>query len=310
MTLRPALALIVLGSPVLACESANAPRLAATPASSASATTPPLAQAAHVDAGPSFPFLPAAALSEARPGGGPAPDAGMAPPTGTPFVRATKWVCDRQECEGRPALAYDYLPAVSDAGDLVAFVEERDGWGHTARVGIHLVSGSGEVAFLPTLTGNATWSYAEYAKDATAHRAVIDAANTELSQRSMRPLFPPAESWTEVFVGGKWVKEGPEPAKRRITYAQGGVRVTVTDPRDYAPGPSRFESLLVTQNGKEVVRKTGADLPDQRGCSSRAVKLEGIRGDVRTVAITYTNGMTSHACDGKAEPQVHHIIHW
>ena len=69
-------------------------------------------------------------------------------------------------------------------------------------------------------------------------------------------------------------------------------------------------NLRVAFDGKEVVRKTGAELPDSAGCSARRMQLDGVRVESRALAFTYTNGTTSHACDGTSEPQVHHVIRW
>ena len=231
-----------------------------------------------------------------------------------PLVRATKWVCEDQECEGKPTLAYDYLPAVSESGDVVAFVEERDGWGHTAKIGIHLVSGSREIAFLPTVTGDGTQTFADYSKKAATHKAVIDAANADLATRGLRPLYPLTAAGEEVLVSGRWTKaDESEGRKRRSVYTYANVRVVVTDPKDddiQSKSHVRFESIAVSVDGKEVVKKTGADLPDSAGCSARRMKLDGVRVESKALAMTYTNGTTSHACDGKPEPQVHHVIRW
>lgn len=244
------------------------------------------------------------------------PDAGANAAQGSagraPLVRATKWVCEDQACEGMPTLAYDYLPAVTESGDAVAFVEERDGWGHTAKIGIHLVSGSREIAFLPTVTGDGTRTFVDYSKKAAAHRGVIDAANTELAKLGLRPLFPLTSAGEEVLVSGRWTKaDASDTGKRRAVYTYANVRVVVTEPKaDDTLSTARFASIAVSVDGKEVVKKAGKELPDSAGCSARRMRLDGIRVESRALAITYTNGTTSHACDGKPEPQVHHVIRW
>lgn len=213
-----------------------------------------------------------------------------------------------------PTLAYDYLPAVSESGDVVAFVEERDGWGHTAKIGVHLVSGSREIAFLPTVTRDGTSTFADYSKKAAAHRGVIDAANAELAKRGLRPLFPFSSAGEEVLVSGRWTKaDASAGGKRRAVYTFANVRVVVTDPKDdgmVSRSHVRFESIAVFVDGKEVVKKMGGDLPDSAGCSGRRMSLDGVRVESKALALTYTNGETSHACDGKPEPQVHHVIRW
>lgn len=239
-------------------------------------------------------------------------DAGAKRASGAPRVRATKWVCEDQECEAMPTIAYDYLPAISEAGDLVAFVEERDGWGHTAKIGVHLVSGGRETAYLPTVTREPTSTFAEYSKRASAHQAVIAAANAELAKHTLLPLFPLTEAGEEVFANGAWTKPaaGITGRSRRV-YTYANVRVLVTEPKDDdVLAKTRFASIAVLVDGKEVVRKTGAELPDSAGCSARRMQLDGVRVESRALALTYTNGTTSHACDGTSEPQVHHVIRW
>jgi len=229
-----------------------------------------------------------------------------------PLVRATKWVCDEQFCEGKPVIAYDYLPAVTESGDLAALVEERDGWGHTARVGIHLVGDKGERAFLPAVTGGSTRTFAEYARKADAHKAAIDTANAALATHPLRPLYRLSPAGEEVLVNGAWVAatSSDQPGKRRRAFTYDRVRVVVTAAADDTHAETRFDSLAIIVDGKEVARKSGAELPDRAGCSARRMLLEGVRAESKALAVTYTNGLTTHACDGNPEPQVHHLVRW
>lgn len=258
-TLRP-ISLVLLAGALVACDAARVPN-------------PSSASPAPADETES-----AAEMSAARP-------QAASPRKDVPAIRIVAATCEAQECERGQVLAYDNLPAIDATGDLVALIEERDGWGHVAQVGVHLVSERGAVAFWPTAT--------------SGPQGVAD-ANADLARRAMRPLLPFAESTSATLADGK----------RSVSFVQGDVRVTVLDPRDNEPDAIRFELLVVTQNGREVARRTGASLPDQAGCSSRKMVLEGARGDVRALALTYTNGTTSHACDGVAEPQVHHVVRW
>jgi hypothetical protein len=238
-------------------------------------------------------------------------DAAPGPASNAPSVRASKWVCEDQECEGMPTIAYDYLPAVTESGDIVALVEERDGWAHVARIGVHLVSVGGETAFLPTVTGDRTATFAEYSRKAAAHRSAIEAVNAALAKHPFRPLYPLAVAGEEVLVKGAWVTAAPGlSGKLRTSFAYGNVRVVVTEPRDEAHSEIRFESLVILVDGRLVATKTGPDLPDRLGCSARRMRFEGVRVESKALALTYTNGTTSHACDGKTEPQVHHVVRW
>ncbi|MFO0643996.1 MAG: hypothetical protein U0183_32520 [Polyangiaceae bacterium] len=297
--LVPALALVLT-----ACATPPDPSAPAAPQPLPPSLASAVNDAAVNDAGPPGPVVVDAASD--------AVDAGATRASGAPRVRATKWVCEDQECEAMPTLAYDYLPAVTEAGDLVAFVEERDGWGHTAKIGVHLVSGGRETAYLPTVTRETTSTFAEYSKRASAHQAVIAAANAELAKHTLRPLFPLTEAGEEVFVNGAWTKPSAgATGKLRRVYTYANVRVLVTEPADDDwLAKARFASIAVLVDGKEVVRKTGGELPDSAGCSARRMQLDGVRVESRTLALTYTNGTTSHACDGRSEPQVHHVIRW
>jgi hypothetical protein len=291
---------LVLLVPLLACADAPPPAVAKAPASQSAPSPEPPVVPAQSAPPPAPPAPPAAPVDAA------------APASSAPLVRATKWVCDEQECEGRPVVAYDYLPAVTESGDLVAFVEERDGWGHTAKIGVHLVSGSREVAFLPTVTGDETLTLAAYQKKAKLHEGAITSANAALSKHPFRPLYPLAVAGEEVLVKGAWTKMADGiTGKRRVTHAYANVRVVVTDPKDdEAQAGPRFESLVVEVDGKEVVTKKGTELPDQAGCSARRMVLDGVRAASKALALTFTNGATSHACDARREPQVHHVVRW
>lgn len=132
----------------------------------------------------------------------------------------------------------------------------------------------------------------------------------ELAKHAFRPLYSLAVAGEEVLVNGAWTTSDADRAgKRRVTYAYGNVRVIVTDPQNDDTAV-RFESLAVLVDGTEVARRRGADLPDRTGCSARRMKLEGVNPESRALEISYTNGFTTHNCDEKPEPQVHHVIRW
>lgn len=135
---------------------------------------------------------------------------------------------------------------------------------------------SGETAFLPTVTGDLTGSFAEYARTANDNRAAIDAVVAALAKHPFRPLYPLSFAGEEVLVNGAWVMAGPDqPGKRRRSLTYDRVRVVVTAPADDSQKATRFESLVIFVAGKEVARRTGAELPDLLGCSARRMKLEG-----------------------------------
>ncbi len=111
----------------------------------------------------------------------------------SPRVRAVRWTCDEQECEGWPVYAYEYLPAVSDDGELVAIVEERDGWRHTAQPGVRIVSvrTHATVQFFPLTIGArdmTTMPTVERRKG--EFEALVAAANDGLSKTPFRALYP------------------------------------------------------------------------------------------------------------------------
>lgn len=118
--------------------------------------------------------------------------------TTDPFVRPVKWLCDEQECEGQPTIAYDYLPAVTSDGRFVATVEERDGWGHTRVPGVRVYDTrtNASVEFYPVLEPGIDL-HKDLSKK-SEHEARIKAVNAALAGRGFRPLqafaSPPAPS--------------------------------------------------------------------------------------------------------------------
>jgi hypothetical protein len=251
---------------------------------------------------PAAPAAPAAPIGRAGDAGPPDNAAPVAPTTGhhwQPRVRPVKWVCRDWECESRPSLAYEGLPAVSQDGAIVAFVEERDGWGHVKQAGIRLVARDGATTFLPTTARPTTESFEAYAAHRAEHQGVVDDANRVLATAQYRALLP-------VSLG--------EGARASATVA--GVRVTFVFPDEAAaqggfmnrPGPLFTE--LTIEAGGPIVRRSGTDFPDEAGCSARRLVVDGIDPAARVLAFTFTNGLTQHNCDGRPEPQVHHVVRW
>lgn len=237
----------------------------------------------------------APALADAPPSPARAADAPSPPKARSgvePLVRATRWVCEEQSCDGRPQMAYDYLPAVAADGS-VAFVEEPDGWGHHAEVGVHVVPPDGADRHVPVFAPAPTGTYADFAKHRAEHEATLRKANDALWGRGFRPLVRLSRH---------------EPRGTLLVFSSGGTRVELGYPDERSVGSPRFDSLRVYASGALVVERKR--LPDMTGCSERDVTVDGVDLERRVLALTFTNGMTTHACDGVPEPQIRHVVRW
>lgn len=185
----------------------------------ACAAAPPLAEPKAV--GPST-----AAPQAVSPAPSAIPDAsrGVQPRrVAAPAVRPVRWTCEEQECEGWPVYAYEYLPAVSDDGELVAIVEERDGWRHTRQPGVRIVSvrTRATVQFFPLTTGERDMTtMATVMRRKGEFEALVAAANNGLSKLPFRALYPAAN---EVARGDThdW---DPESGCSTRTFELAGVR--------------------------------------------------------------------------------------
>lgn len=239
------------------------------------------------------------------------PDAGRRLPN-APLVRATKWVCDEQECEAKPTIAYDYLPAVTTDRATVAVVEERDGWGHVPHPGVRLLHENGRTELLRTVTGASTSTFAEFQAKRAAHEAAVADTNRALAARTFVPLLPMTAKDTQTFSGGRWGTTGTPKDKTRKAWAAGGVVLYVVykNGEGASNDGTSFEEIVVEQDGKEVKRARGQTFGDKPGCSARKLVVTGVRPDLKVLAFGFTNGMTGHNCDGTAEPQVHHVVRW
>lgn len=295
----------MLRSFVLACSLLACSRTDNGAAATSTSATPTASATPRTSAEPS-----AAAVVSVAPA---AADAGVDRAPHGPLVRATAWVCEDQECEGKPTLAYDYLPAVAADG-TVALVEERDGWGHVSKPGIRFVGADGKTAFVPTVTGQPTGSFEVFSKHKREHEAAITNANAELNRRQMRAMFLDPAPKAEVLIGKDWKPSdgaGAQGARVRTRYRTGDVEVQVVLADGHEPAtPSNLHEIVVLQAGREVLRRAGKSFADRSGCSARAMTPPYAHADLHTVAFSFTNGMTSHACDGKEEPQVHHVLRW
>ena len=212
-----------------------------------------------------------------------------------PLVRAVTWICQEQSCEGGPVLAYDYLPAVSADGKFVAHVEERDGWGHTKRVGVRVTSTeTGESAdFFPVVVRARDMTTMEAAlRHKGEHEALIRAANAGLAAYDFRPLFPETSS-TDCGAG--------KPGCARRLVPELAIDVVSKDEHDAtSPGIAK---VIVRQGGKEMVRVDARDWDPESGCSTRAFGLLGARADAHVAVFLSTIVMTGHNCDGVVERQ-------
>jgi hypothetical protein len=102
-----------------------------------------------------------------------------------------------------------------------------------------------------------------------------------------------------------------EPHRRAFAAAGVILALAYNNAVDATTHPLAFKDLVVFQDGKQVVQKRRAEFADKPGaCSDRAIHVDGVRPEQHVLALTFTNGATSHACDGKAEPQVHHVVRW
>jgi len=219
--------------------------------------------------------LASASFYLARPASAdPAPRAKSAP-----LVRAVKWLCQDQSCEGAPQLAYDYLPAVSADGKFVAHVEEGDGWGHTQHVGVRVTSSETglPVDFFPVLVrGRDMATMTAVLRNKGEFEGLIHAANAGLAPYDFRPLFP--ESVREL-----------------------AIEVVAKDERD--PAAPGLAKVIVRQSGKVVARVDATTWNPGSGCSTRAFRLLGARADAHVAVFLSRIVMTGHNCDGVAEPQ-------
>lgn len=244
-----------------------------------------------------------------------------------PHVRAKKWVCDEQACEGWSSFAYDYLPAVTTDGAIAAVVEERDGWGHVPDPGVRFVDTrdgtSLELHALAQGKRDIT-TYEAFAKRKSELEAIVAKANAALDAKRWVTLLPAGDPLTFMLQEGRWVKIDAEDGKcvactfeSRWTVA--GVTVAlVTSSPSFGDGvaPKSVKGAKITVDGKVVLEKkieggaSGPLWPVKTGCSERKLVLLGVRRDPNVVLLRETNGTTSHACDGKREPQEVRALRW
>jgi hypothetical protein len=243
----------------------------------------------------------------------------VAAPRVRPQVRVQQWLCESQMCEGWPTYAYDYLPAASADGDVVAVVEERDGWGHTRTPGVRFVatSSGASAAFHPLVTGtNDVTSYAVVTARRTEFAALVDAANTALDARAWWPLLPPGEPAIELDQGNGFREasgaDGCEACRVRVRWSVAGIVVTLTGRKFIGSGipPNDADLATVAVDGKEVARARAGAWPKAPSCSTTVLEPIGVRREARVVVFTETRVLTTHFCDGIEEPRVWHSMRW
>ncbi|HSO34925.1 MAG TPA: hypothetical protein VLT33_20490 [Labilithrix sp.] len=220
------------------------------------------------------------------------------PAKNAPHVRAVRWICEEQDCEGYPVFAYDYLPAVSADGRFVAHVEERDGWGHSSEVGVRVVSteSGASVAFFSVVAGARNMDSMKAALARKAEfQALVDAANAGLAPFAFRPLFPRTSS-ADCGSG----RPGA-PACARSLVPELAIDVWSKD--DQGPRSSGIAKVVVRQGGKELANVSAKDWDPGSGCSTRAFELLGARADAHVAVFVSNLVMTGHNCDGVKERQ-------
>lgn len=210
------------------------------------------------------------------------------------LVRAVRWLCEEQACEGGPEFAYDGLPAVSANGDHVAIVEERDGWGHTPAPGVRIVNATtGASERFLSLAVPSVDLRRDLSKK-SVYEARIRAANEALSAYDLRPLWPADEHRGEPV-------DGAEGKPVRVVARVAGVRIEMRY-GDRAVSTEKLLEVVVEHGG--VTKRVAAGAWDAGGvCSHRAFRLSGLRPDVRVAVFVSEITSTTHGCDGVPEPQ-------
>lgn len=242
-----------------------------------------------------------------------------------PQVRPKKWVCDDQACEGWSSFAYDFLPAVTTDGAIAAVVEERDGWGHVPDPGVRFVEtkDGASLEFHALAQGKRDLgTYEAFAKRKSELEGIVAKANAALDGKSWVTLLPAGDPLTFMQRDGGWTKIDGEDGKcvsctfeSRWT-ASGITLALVTSQPSFGDGvdPHRVRGAKVTVDGKVVLEKkvdVSATLwPVKKGCSDRKLVLLGMRRDPNVAVLRETHGATTHACDGKREPQEVRVLRW
>ena len=286
------------------------------PAASTAAVAVAVADAAtERDAAPVTDASPAAVEDAAPPG------------NVKPHVRAKKWVCTEQECERWSSFAYDHLPAVTTDGAIAAVVEERDGWGHVPDPGVRFVDtrDGASLEFHALAQGKRDLgTYEAFAKRKSELEGIVAKVNAALDAKRWVTLLPAGDPLTFMLQEGRWVKIDAEDINCvactfESRWTASGVTVAlVTSSPSFGDGvaPKSVKGVKITVDGKVVLEKktnggaSGPLWPVKAGCSERKLVLLGVRRDPNVALLRETNGATSHACDGKREPQEVRALRW
>lgn len=254
--------------------------------------------------------------------------ADAAPPGNVrPHVRAKKWVCTEQECEGWSSFAYDSLPAVTTDGAIAAVVEERDGWGHVPDPGVRFVDtrDGASLEFHALAQGKRDLvTYQAFAARKSELEGIVAKANAALDAKRWVTLLPAGDPLTFMLQQGRWVKIDAEDINCvactfESRWTVSGITVAlVTSAPSFGGGvePKTVKGVKITVDGRVVVEKKteggarGPLWPVKAGCSERKLVLLGARRDPNVALLRETHGATTHACDGKREPQEVRALRW
>lgn len=236
--------------------------------------------------------------SGSQPSAPPAPATSRASTTAQPVVPSVEVIgqaeweacadCDEQSLEGGAPLRFANLPAVTLEGDLIAVVEERDGWGHVPVPGVRILGRDGmTITWLP-IAGTG-------AQAATAAGAV----NRELARHTWTRIMRPAPTTRALPADGleTEVTFGPYTAH----YRQRHDGDTLLPPAE----------IRVVDGAGHVIaerRDTEHAWSAPPTCNLPAFQLVGVSATARVMLFTTGLGMGGHNCDGVEQRPSWHVL--
>ena len=196
--------------------------------------------------------------------------------------------CDEQSLEGGAPLRFANLPAVSVDGELIAVVEERDGWGHVPVPGVRLLARDGTtVTWLP-IAGT----------DAQA-TAAADAVNRELARHT----------WTRLALPTPTTRALPDDGlETELTFGPYAAHYWQRHDGDTRLPPA--EIRVVDGAGHVVAerRDTERAWSAPPACNLPAFQLVGVSATARVMLFTTGLGMGGHNCDGVEQRPRWHVL--